>query len=108
MADRIGVINKGRLIITEAKDELMKKMGKRQMVFALREPIQAVPPGLSAYTLALTDSGHKLVYTYNTHQDDHDISDLLEGLKASGIRAKDIESRHSSLEDIFIQLVGAP
>ena len=107
MADRIGVINKGRLIITEAKDALMKKMGKRQMVFTLRDPIQTVPSGIEAYTLTLTDGGQKLVYTYNTHEDDHDISDLLESLKANGIRAKDIESRQSSLEDIFIQLVGA-
>src|ERR1700735_1324067 len=96
MADRIGVINKGRLIITENKDVLMKKMGKRQMVFTLRDPLRAVPPGLSAYDLTLTDSGHKLVYTYNAHQGDHDISDLLESLKANGLRAKDIESRQSS------------
>src|SRR5580692_4207784 len=74
MADRIGVINKGRLILTEAKDTLMKKMGKRQMVFTLRNPLRAVPSGLSDYALTLTDNGNKLIYTYNLHQDDHDIS----------------------------------
>jgi ABC-2 type transport system ATP-binding protein len=106
MAHRIGVINKGRLVITETKDALMRKMGKRQMVFALREPLQAVPGNLSDYSLALADNGNKLVYTYNAHQDDHDISDLLESLKEKNIRPKEIESRQSSLEEIFIQLVG--
>jgi ABC-2 type transport system ATP-binding protein len=107
MADRIGVINKGQLVITESKKTLMQKMGKRQMVFALREPIKAVPPSLSGYTLALADGGNKLTYTYNAHQEDHDIADLLESLKENNIRPKDIESRQSSLEEIFIQLVGA-
>jgi ABC-2 type transport system ATP-binding protein len=107
MADRIGVINKGRLIITEAKDALMKKMGKSQIVFALRKTLQIVPPGLSAYDLALAENGNKLIYTYNAHQGDRDISDLMESLKENGIRPKEIESRQSSLEDIFIQLVGA-
>ena len=106
MADRIGVINKGHLILTETKDALMKKMGKRQMVFSLREPLKAVPTNLPDYSLNLTDNGTKLVYTYNAHQDDHDISDLLESLKEMNIRPKEIESRQSSLEDIFIQLVG--
>jgi ABC-2 type transport system ATP-binding protein len=106
MADRIGVVNKGRLIITETKDSLMKKMGKRQIVFALREPLKEVPPNMTSYSLMLTDTGNKLVYTYNAHQDDHDISDLLESLKENNIRPKEIESRQSSLEDIFIQLVG--
>jgi ABC-2 type transport system ATP-binding protein len=108
MADRIGVINKGKLIVTEDKHTLMHKMGKRQMVFTLRDPIQAVPPGLPNYELALSDSGSKLIYTYDAHRDDIDISEVLECLKEKGIRAKDIESRQSSLEDIFIQLIGAP
>jgi ABC-2 type transport system ATP-binding protein len=107
MADRIGVINKGRLVIIEDKETLMKKMGKRQMVFALRAPLQSIPAALSAYDLALTDEGGKLLYTYNAHQGDHDISDLLESLKKNDIHPKDIESRQSSLEDIFIELVGA-
>lgn len=107
MADRIGVINKGRLVLTEDKNVLMKKMGKRQMVFTLLEGLQTVPSTLSAYDLALTENGSKLIYTYNAHQDDHDISDLLESLKQNNIRPKEIESRQSSLEDIFIQLVGA-
>jgi len=106
MADRIGVINKGRLVITETKNALMQKMGKRQMVFTLREPLQEIPAHLSDYSLMLTDGGTKLVYTYNAHQDNHDVSDLLESLKENNIRPKEIESRQSSLEEIFIQLVG--
>lgn len=107
MADRIGVINKGRLIITESKDTLMEKMGKRQLVFSLRDSLQAVPSGLSAYALALSDNGNKLTYTYNRRQSDNDVSDLLEILKENNIHPKDIESRQSSLEEIFIQLVGS-
>jgi ABC-2 type transport system ATP-binding protein len=106
MADRIGVINKGRLILTEAKEELMKKMGKRQMVFSLRSPVKEVPSNLSAYNLSLIEDGSKLVYTYNAHQDTHDVSDMMETLSANNIRPKEIESRQSSLEEIFIQLIG--
>jgi len=107
MADRIGVINKGRLVITESKDILMQKMGKRQMVFSLREPLQTVPSSLSTYSLTLTEGGDKLIYTYNTHQNDHDVSDLLECLNKNNVHPKDIESRQSSLEDIFIQMVSS-
>ena len=107
MADRIGVINKGRLIVTENKADLMKKMGKRQTVFILREPINALPGNLSEYALTLQDNGNRLVYTYNAHQDTHDVADLLDALKASNIRPHEIESRQSSLEEIFIQLIGS-
>jgi ABC-2 type transport system ATP-binding protein len=107
MADRIGVINKGKLIVTENKADLMKKMGKRQIVFTLREPARALPDNLPDYALALEDEGRKLIYTYNVHKDGHDVSDLLDRLGASNIRAREIDSRQSSLEDIFIQLIGS-
>jgi ABC-2 type transport system ATP-binding protein len=106
IADRIGVINKGQLILTETKDALMQKMGKSQIVFTLRTPIREVPAGLAAYDLTMAEDGSKLIYTFNARQNEHDISDLIEGLNAKGIRPKHIESRESSLEDIFIQLVG--
>jgi ABC-2 type transport system ATP-binding protein len=106
IADRIGVINKGQLILTETKDVLMQKMGKSQIVFTLRTPIREVPAGLAAYDLMMAEDGSKLIYTFNARQNEHDISDLIEGLNAKGIRPKHIESRESSLEDIFIQLVG--
>jgi len=107
MADRIGVINKGQLILTETKDALMQKMGKSQIVFTLRTPITAVPAILAAYDLTMAEDGSKLIYSFNARQNGHDISDLIESLKANDIRPKHIESRESSLEDIFIQLVGA-
>lgn len=107
MADRIGVINKGQLILTEDKQALMQKMGKSHMVFTLRTPIQEIPASLEAYDLVIAEDGKKLIYTYNSHQDTHDISDLLDSLKTNGIQPKHIESRQSSLEEIFIQLVGA-
>jgi ABC-2 type transport system ATP-binding protein len=107
MADRIGVINKGQLILTETKDTLMQKMGKSQVVFTLRTPITEIPAVLAAYDLAMAEDGSKLIYSFNARQSEHDISDLIESLKAKDIRPKHIESRESSLEDIFIQLVGA-
>lgn len=107
MADRVGVINKGQLILTEKKEALMQKMGQSQTIFTLRVAVREVPKNLADYDLALIDDGNKLIYTYNTHDDTHDISDLIEGLKANDIRPKEITSRQSSLEEIFIQLVGA-
>ena len=106
MADRIGVINKGKLILTEEKTTLMSKMGKRQMIFVLREALNAIPQGLSMYHLALEEQGQKLILTYNG-QDETDISEILEKLKSVGIRPKNIYSRQSSLEEIFIELVEA-
>jgi ABC-2 type transport system ATP-binding protein len=106
MADRIGVINKGQLILTETKDALMQKMGKSQIVFTLRTPITEVPAVLAAYDLTMAEDGSKLIYSFNARQNGHDISDVIESLKAKDIRPKHIGSRESSLEDIFIQLVG--
>jgi ABC-2 type transport system ATP-binding protein len=108
MADRIGIINKGHLILTEEKKTLMTRMGKRQMIFVLREPLMALPAGLGAYPLTLEsdDNGGKLILTYDA-ETENDISELLDKLKSNGIRPKDIYSRQSSLEDIFIGLVEA-
>jgi ABC-2 type transport system ATP-binding protein len=106
MADRIGIINNGRLIITEDKDTLMEKMGTRQMIFVLREPLNEIPHGLASYPLTLTqdDNGGKLVLTYDS-ETENDISDVIDNLKSNGIRPKDIYSRQSTLEEIFIELV---
>lgn len=106
MADRVGVIHKGKLILTENKDTLMHKMGKRQMIFVLREPLAAIPDALKSQPLVLEDDGNKLILTYDA-QADNDISEMLDSLKANGIRPKDIFSRQSSLEEIFIELVEA-
>ncbi|MCL9685800.1 ABC transporter ATP-binding protein [Legionella maioricensis] len=106
MSDRIGIINNGNLILTEEKKNLMEKMGKRQMIFVLREPLINIPAGLGDYPLTLTqdENGDKLILTYDPEAE-NDISDVLDHLKSNGIRPKDIYTRESSLEDIFIELV---
>ena len=106
MSDRIGIINKGSLILTEDKKILIKKMGKRQMIFILREPLARIPEGLAQYPLTLIkdEDGDQLILNYDT-QTENDISEVLDCLKGNGIRPKDIYSRQSNLEDIFIQLV---
>lgn len=108
MADRVGIINKGHLILTEEKNTLMKKMGKRQMIFALREPLTTIPSELQGYPLThkSDENGGKLILTYDADTE-NDISDVLDNLKLHGIRPKDIYSHQSSLEEIFISLLGA-
>ena len=107
MADRVGIINKGSLILTEDKKTLMQKMGKRQMIFVLREPLASIPQGLRSYPLTLEEDDHggKLILTYDA-ETENDISDVLDNLKSNGIRPKDIYSHQSSLEEIFIGLLG--
>ena len=106
MSDRIGIINNGDLILTEDKKILMEKMGKRKMIFVLREPIMSIPTGLSDYPLTLekNEDNDKLILTYDA-KTENDISELLDNLKSNGIRPKDIYSCQSSLEEIFIELV---
>jgi len=106
MADRVGIINKGDLILTEDKNTLMQKMGKRKMIFVLREKLTAIPAGLGSYPLTLEqdENGGKLILTYGA-ETENDISDVLDNLKSNGIRPKDIYSHQSSLEEIFIELV---
>lgn len=106
MADRVGVINKGRLILTEDKHTLMRKMGKRQMIFVLNQALERMPDGLKALPLGLEDDGKKLILTYDA-EGNTDISEILDRLKSNGIRPKDIHSRESSLEEIFVELVEA-
>lgn len=107
MADQVGIINKGHLILTEEKNTLMKKMGKRQMIFLLREPLTTIPSGLQGFPLTLKtdDNGGKLVLTYDADTE-NDISDVLDNLKSNGIRPKDIYSYQSNLEEIFISVLG--
>ncbi len=107
MADRIGVIDKGRLILTETKAALMKRMGKSQMIFTLPAPVRRIPDGLAAYDLTIEADGRKLVYTYNAEEDAHDASALIDDMRAHDIRPRHIECRQSSLEEIFMQLVGS-
>jgi ABC-2 type transport system ATP-binding protein len=103
MADRIGIINKGSLILTEEKDKLMLKMGQKQIIFVLHDQLDEIPPALADEQLSLEEN--KLILTC-TSQTNTDISAIMDKLMANGIRPKDIYSRQSSLEEIFIKLMG--
>jgi ABC-2 type transport system ATP-binding protein len=105
MADRIGVINKGELILVEDKAELMNKLGKKQLTLQLQDPLPAIPAALSGYPLELSDDGHQLVYTFDTQSEHTGIDVLLRRLGESGIDFKDLKTSQSSLEDIFVSLV---
>ena len=107
MADRVGVINKGELILVEEKAELMRKLGKKQLTLHLSQALAAIPETLSAFNLALSEDGRDLTYTYDTQAERTGITRLLAALSAADIRFRDLETRQSSLEDIFIGLVRA-
>ena len=106
IADRIGVIRNGSLIVTEDKNTLMKKLGKKELVVELDQSYREVPPSLDGFALTLSPDGRQLVLSYEGGQDSKDITRLLDGLKAAGIGYHDISTRQSTLEDIFIQLMG--
>ena len=105
MADRVGVINRGELILVEDKVELMRKLGQKQMTIELREPIASVPAALARYGLTLTDDGCKLIYSYDTRGEHTGITELLDELRNAGVAFKDLSTTQSSLEDIFVGLV---
>ena len=105
MADRIGVISKGELILVEEKTELMKKLGKKQMTLHLQEPMAEIPAGLSDWHLVLKDSGNELEYNFDAREEGTGIPLLLRRLSELGIGFKDLQTRQSSLEDIFVSLV---
>ncbi len=106
MADRIGVISKGELILVEDKTELMKKLGKKQMTLHLQEPMTHIPAGLREWPLVLKDDGNELEYNFDAREESTGIPALLRRLSELGIGFKDLQTRQSSLEDIFVSLVG--
>jgi ABC-2 type transport system ATP-binding protein len=108
MADRIGVINNGELILVEDKTVLMHKLGKKQLMLQLQEPIRALPQSLAAYGLELNPDATAIVYTYDTQAERTGITSLLKDLSEAGIRFKDLSTRQSSLEEIFVSLVKRP
>ncbi|HRE17460.1 MAG TPA: ABC transporter ATP-binding protein [Rhodocyclaceae bacterium] len=108
MADRIGVINKGRIILVEDKATLMHKLGKKQLSLQLQTPLSAIPPALAGHALELAGDGNELIYTYDKESDQTGIAALLEALDAAGIAFKDLQTTQSSLEDIFVSLVQEP
>jgi ABC-2 type transport system ATP-binding protein len=105
MADRVGVINKGEIILVEEKAELMRKLGQKQLTVQLTQKIEAVPAALAAYELTLAPDGSELTYTYDTKAERTGITALLKDLSEAGIRFKDLQTTQSSLEDIFVGLV---
>ena len=105
MADRIGVINKGELILVEDKAELMHKLGKKQLTLQLHQALETIPAELNGHHLALANGGSELVYTYDTQGTRTGITGLLTDLSQAGIRFKDLDTTQSSLEDIFVDLV---
>jgi ABC-2 type transport system ATP-binding protein len=107
MADRIGVIRNGEIILVEEKSALMAKLGKRELILQLEQPLHGIPASLQNHGLSLARDGHDLVYTFNTAGEKPNIAGLLQDLGKAGIGFKDLHSRESSLEDIFVDLVRA-
>jgi ABC-2 type transport system ATP-binding protein len=105
MADRVGVIHKGALILVEAKSELMKKLGKKQLTLHLQEPLRQVPPGLAEWELELNNDGAELHMTFNAGEEQSCIPALLRRVGELGIEFRDLNTRQSSLEEIFVDLV---
>jgi ABC-2 type transport system ATP-binding protein len=105
MADRIGVINKGEIILVQDKTELMRKLGRKQLTLHLEHPVDSIPAALSAYNLERAENGAALIYTYDEGSDRTGITALLQALTEAGIRFKDVHTTQSSLEDIFVTLV---
>jgi ABC-2 type transport system ATP-binding protein len=105
MADRVGVISRGELILVEEKQALMRKLGKKQLTLHLQEPLAAVPDGLDRYDLELAAEGSELVYTFDAQAENTGIAELLRALSAKGVDFKDLQTEQSSLEEIFVSLV---
>jgi ABC-2 type transport system ATP-binding protein len=108
MADRVGVINKGEIILVEDKANLMQKLGRKQLKLHLQTRIEVIPPDLAAYNLELSNRGCELTYNYDTKGERTGITSLLSDLRNAGIRFYDLDTTQSSLEDIFVSLVRAP
>jgi len=108
MADRIGVINHGELILVEEKAELIRKLGRKQLTLQLQGRLERIPESLSSYGLELSPAGDELTYTYDTRGERTGITALLQAVAGAGLRLKDLQTKQSSLEEIFVSLVKAP
>jgi len=108
MADRIGVIRKGEIILVQDKNVLMRQLGERRLTLHLQAPLAAIPPELASEPLELAADGHELIYTFDAQAEDTGIAALLRRLEGHGIDFKDLQTKQSSLEDIFVSLVRAP
>jgi ABC-2 type transport system ATP-binding protein len=108
IADRVGVINHGEILLVEDKVELMRKLGRKQLVLELAEPLAAIPSGLAQYQLTLEEGGTRLVYSYDTQAAESGVGPLLSALTRAGVAIRDLHTSQSSLEDIFVDLVNRP
>jgi ABC-2 type transport system ATP-binding protein len=108
MADRVGVIARGELILVEDKTALMRKLGRKSLKVHLQTPIAALPAALSDFSLALADEGREIVYEFDAAADDNGVARLLRRLNDAGVEFKDLQTHESSLEDIFVDLVHQP
>lgn len=106
IADRVGVINRGKLLLVEEKNALMRKLGRKQMTIELLEAISTIPQSLAGYALTLSEDGKELVYDYELGSGDGQIAGLLSAIDAAGLRFDDVSTRQTSLEDIFVSLIG--
>ena len=106
MADRVGVINGGKILLVEKKTTLMRKLGKRRLALTLQEPMTALPEELADWSLTLEQDGCRLVYSFDAEDKDTGMPGLLRRLDELGIAFKDLDTSRSSLEDIFVGLVG--
>lgn len=106
MADRVGIIHNGEIMLVQDKHSLMRQLGKKELRLHLRHPLPSIPTSLTGSDLALSASGHELVYTYDAVQKQNDISALLQRLSDHGIHFTDLDTRQSTLEDIFVNLLG--
>ncbi|UCI08114.1 ABC transporter ATP-binding protein [Mesorhizobium sp. B1-1-8] len=105
MADRVGVINRGEIILVEGKAELMRKLGRKQLTLELRAPLNTLPDGLSRYALELSPDGGQLTYTYDNQSDRPGVASLIRDLQAAGVQYRDMDTKNSSLEEIFVNLL---
>ena len=105
MADRVGVINNGEIIVVEEKTRLMQELGRKQLFIQLQQPLEALPKQLKNLPVELLHDGHELCYTYDTRSESTGITALLRTLQESGIHFNDLHTSQSSLEDIFVDLV---
>ena len=105
IADRVGVISNGELLLVEKKDELMQSLGKKQLVIDLKEPVKEIPSSLEEYNIELNDAGTQISYTYVVKDETADVSEILNKITNSGLLLKDLKVEQSSLEDIFVDLV---
>lgn len=108
MADRVGIINGGEIILVEEKTELMRKLGRKRLILELQKPLDAIPANLRDLSLEIADEGRQLVYTYDTQAERTGITALLQALNEAGIRFRDLNTTQSSLEEIFVDLVKRP